>query len=333
MPVVTCELCPHACRLEHGQAGKCRVRVNLDGRLLATTFGYPVSLHVDPMEKKPLFHFLPGEPVFSLATVGCNLSCVHCQNWEISQANPEDAEAYEMPPLQVASLAQKKGCRAVAYTYTEPIVYYEYAYDCSVACRERGIRNVLVSAGFVNPKPWRKLCKVVDGAILDLKSMSEQHYREICGGSLGPVLDAMRIAKEEGLWVEILVLLVPTLNDSDANVDEAVAFVRDELGADTPLHFTAFHPEYRLQNLPRTPQETLDRARKRALDAGLHYVYVGNVSRVTEGESTFCPGCGTLLIEREGYEIMRNLLSGARALDAHARACPSCGTAIAGVWA
>ncbi|NOY25945.1 MAG: AmmeMemoRadiSam system radical SAM enzyme [Oligoflexia bacterium] len=321
---VECDLCPHLCRIEPGQAGECRVRVNVNGKLLAVTWGYPVALHVDPVEKKPLFHFLPGAPVFSLATVGCNLHCQGCQNWEISQSSPEDVPAYELPPKQVAATAAREGCPAVAYTYAEPLVFYEYTLDCARACRERGIRNILVSAGYINPAPMKELAKVLDAAILDVKAMSDEIYRRHAGGTLEPVLDTLRIAHDAGVWVEVLNLLVPTLNDDDALVDKLIAFVHDELGADTPLHFTAFHPDYKLRNLPRTPTSTLLNARRRALDAGLHHVYVGNVSG-GDGESTWCPHCGELLIERAGYRILADHLSGTGR-------CPRCQQAIAGVW-
>ncbi len=322
---VVCELCPRLCRIEPGQAGDCRVRVNLDGDLVAVTYGYPVAVHVDPMEKKPLFHFLPGAPIFSVATTGCNLHCQHCQNWEISQANPDEVTAYDLPPERVAALAEARGCRAVAYTYTEPLVFYEYTYDTSVACRERGIRNVLVSAGYINPEPFRRLCGVIDAAILDVKAMSDEIYRRTCHGTLEPVLNTLRIAREEGVWVEVLNLLIPTVNDDDTLVDDLVAFVRDELGPGVPLHFTAFHPDYKLRNLPRTPQATLERARARALDAGLQHAYVGNVMG-SAGEHTSCPACDEVLIRRVGYRIEEDLLSGT---DGD---CPSCDEPIEGVW-
>ncbi len=325
---VQCRLCPKECRIAPGQSGDCRVRVNLDGRLVATTYGHPVAVHIDPMEKKPLFHFLPGHPIFSLATVGCNLHCTHCQNWEISQAFPDEVEAYDLPPEQVAQLALREGCEAVAYTYTEPLVYYEYTYDTSAACREVGLRNVLVTAGYIQAQPFRRLCKVTDAAIIDLKAMSDAHYQEICSGTLAPVLDTLRIAVEEGVWVEVLNLLVPTVNDSDHLIDALIRFVRDELGVDVPLHFTAFHPDYQLRNLPRTPQATLVRARQRALDAGLRYVFVGNV-RGEEAECTWCPTCGALVVERVGFRVLENRVE--VAADG-AGSCPDCGGAIAGVW-
>ena len=321
--LVQCDLCPRRCRVGPGQAGDCRIRVNVDGRLTAVTWGRPVAVHVDPMEKKPLFHFLPGQPIFSIATVGCNLHCNHCQNWEISQANPDEVEAYELPPERVAELARREGCAAVAYTYTEPLVSYEYTYDTSVACRAAGLRNVLVTAGYINPEPFRRLCGVVDAAIIDLKAFDHSHYRDYCAGTLEPVLTTLKIAKEEGIWVEVLNLVIPTVNDHDPMIDDLVAFVRDELGADVPLHFTAFHPDHQLRNLPRTPQATLLRARGRAMDAGLRYVYVGNVVG-HEAESTWCHSCGGLLLERTRYTIHEDRIRGG--------ACPQCEVEIPGVW-
>ncbi|MBN1336348.1 MAG: AmmeMemoRadiSam system radical SAM enzyme [Deltaproteobacteria bacterium] len=323
---VTCLLCPRRCRIPPGAAGDCRVRVNLDGRLLAVTYGRPVAVHVDPMEKKPLFHFLPGAEIFSLATVGCNLHCIHCQNWEISQADPGEHDVYDLPPDRVAAVAAHEGCRAVAWTYTEPIVFYEYTYDGSVACRERGLKTVLVSAGYANPRPWRRLCGVIDAAILDLKAFSDAHYREVCGGTLAPVLEAIRIAHEEGVWIEVLNLLVPTRNDDPALVDALVDWMLTTLGPDVPLHFTAFHPDYRLKNLPPTPTRTLLAARKRALGAGLHHVYVGNVPG-GEAECTWCPACHARLVHRVGYRVLENRLA------ATGGRCPECGAQVAGVWA
>lgn len=305
-------------------SGDCRVRVNLDGRLVAVTYGHPVALHVDPMEKKPLFHFLPGRPIFSLATAGCNLHCTHCQNWQISQASPDSVDAYDLPPERVVDLAVREGCEAIAFTYTEPVVSYEYTLDTARVARARGLRTVLVTAAYVSPEPWRRLCAVTDAAIIDIKAMSDAHYRDVCEGTLAPVLDALRAAVAAGVWVEVLNLLIPTLNDHASLVDELIAFVRDELGPSVPLHFTGFHPEHQLRNLPRTPVETLLSARRRALDAGLEYVYVGN-RRGGDAESTWCAGCGALLVERVGYRV-----GAVRVTDG---ACPECGREVPGVWA
>ncbi|MBN2797538.1 MAG: AmmeMemoRadiSam system radical SAM enzyme [Deltaproteobacteria bacterium] len=326
---VQCQLCPKRCVIPPGMAGDCRVRMNLDGKLTAVTYGHPVAVHVDPMEKKPLFHFLPGSPVFSVATTGCNLHCTHCQNWEISQAAPHEVPAYDLPPDEVVRLAQAKGCEAIAYTYTEPIVFYEYTYDTSAAARAAGLRNVLVTAGYINPGPFRRLCKVTDAAIIDLKAMSDAHYRQTCGATLAPVLDTLRIAVEEGVWVEVLNLIIPTLNDDPRLIEALVRFVREELGPQVPLHFTGFHPDYQLRNLPPTPTETLLRARQVGLEAGLEQVFVGN-RRGGAAESSWCPGCGALLIERVGFRVLQRRL---RVGEDGAGSCPDCGRAIAGVWA
>ncbi len=322
---VQCELCPKACVIEPGQTGECRVRMNLDGKLIALTYGFPCSIHRDPVEKKPLFHFLPGSGILSLATVGCNLRCKNCQNWEISQANPESggASAYAFPPEQVALIARKHDCLSVAYTYTDPVVYYEYALDTAIRVREAGLRNVLVTAGYSNPAPWQELCKHVDAANIDLKAFSDKFYREICSGTLKPVLRSLELAKQAGVMVEVTNLLIPTLNDSDAMIRDLCKWVAGTLGKETPVHFSRFFPHYRMRNLPPTPPATLDRAKKLARAEGLHYVYIGNMLR-PDGENTFCPKCGALLIERRRYTIRQNKLQDGT--------CPACGAEAYGVW-
>ncbi len=302
MSFVTCQLCPKQCRIAPGQSGECRIRINLDGRLRAVTYGRPCSLHVDPIEKKPLFHFLPGSAIFSIATVGCNLHCTNCQNWEISQANPEEEPAYLCPPEQVIALAGEEGCRSVAFTYTDPVVFYEFALETSLQARAAGLRNVLVTAGYVNEDPWRRLCRVTDAANIDLKFFSDRLYREVCGATLKPVQDALVIAKEEGVWVEVTNLVIPTLNDDERSIRCLARFVHDHLGPETPLHFSRFFPRYRLKNLPPTSPKRLLRAREIAREVGLHYVYVGNVPG-SGGETTRCPGCGAELIPRVGYRL------------------------------
>ena len=321
---VRCRLCPKYCVVEPGQSGDCRVRINLDGELLAVVYGHPVAIHLDPIEKKPLNHFLPGSGILSLATVGCNLHCVNCQNWEISQANPEDVEAAWYPPAAMAALAVEEQVPSIAYTYTEPLVYYEYTLDTAIRAREAGLRNVLVTAGYGNPEPLRQLFAVVDAANIDLKAMSNDFYREYCGGELRPVLRALELAKECGVWVEVTNLVIPTLNDDPEMIQELAVWVRSHLGAETPVHFSAFTPRHELTNLPRTPATTLEQARRIALGEGLHHVYVGNVIG-SQSSHTFCPNDDTLLIERVGYQIRSNQL------DAEGR-CPVCNEAIAGVW-
>ena len=257
--IVQCELCPKACLIEPGQSGECRVRVNLGGKLVAVTYGYPCARHVDPVEKKPLFHFLPGTGILSIATAGCNLHCKNCQNWNISQMNPEDIPAESFPPAAVAETAQRLGCRSVAYTYSEPIIFYEYTLDSCIEARERGLKNVLVTAGYINEAPLRKLCRYVDAANIDLKALSDAFYRDICGGTLAPVLNTLVTAKSLGVLVEVTNLLIPTLNDSDGEIRELARWVATNLGKETPLHFSRFHPSYRMENLPPTPAGTSSR--------------------------------------------------------------------------
>lgn len=320
---VQCDICPRFCRIAPGQSGECRIRVNVGGELQAVTYGRPCSVHVDPIEKKPFFHFLPGTPVFSLATVGCNLHCQNCQNWEISQCNPEDLPAYELPPERVPGEAKKRGCPSVAYTYTEPLVYYEYTLDSSAACRQTGIRNAIVTAGYINPDPLRKLCRVLDAATLDIKALSDNFYREVCGATLAPVLRTVEILKEEGVYVELSNLVVPTLNDTDAMLRDLCRWVVAHAGPETPFHFLRFFPLYRMTHLPPTPAATLLRAREIARAEGLKHVYVGNLD-VPDGENTFCAGCDKLLIRRARHTVEQNLVQDGK--------CPACGRAVQGVW-
>ncbi|MCP4639303.1 MAG: AmmeMemoRadiSam system radical SAM enzyme, partial [bacterium] len=244
---VICDLCPKACAIAPGQSGECRVRVNLDGRLVAVTYGYPCAVHVDPVEKKPLFHFLPGTGILSIATVGCNLHCKNCQNWEISQENPENTAGSPLPPDRIPELAKQHGCRSVAYTYTDPVVFYEYTMDSCVRAREAGLRNALVTAGYINRDPMAALCEHVDAANIDLKFMSDRLYREICGGTLKPVQETLVLAKSLGVMVEVTNLVIPTLNDSDEDVQALCQWVAGNMGADTPIHFSRFHPDHRMK--------------------------------------------------------------------------------------
>jgi len=321
--IVQCNICPKKCLIKPGQSGECRVRINLDGKLLAVTYARPCSVNVDPVEKKPLFHFLPGTSILSLATVGCNLHCLNCQNWEISQENPENIEAHVLEPAQLAMLARRHGCPSVAYTYTDPVVYFEYALESSRACREAGLRNVLVTAAYINPEPQKELYAFADAANIDLKAFSDSFYREVCNATLPPVLDALVLARKMGVLVEVTNLVIPTLNDSDADLTNLCRWVKENLGAETPLHFSRFFPRYKMKNLPATPEATLNRAREIAKAEGLFHVYIGNVlSR--DGENTLCHACGALLIERRGYTILQNRLTGGR--------CPDCDAEVHGIW-
>jgi pyruvate formate lyase activating enzyme len=321
--VLQCELCPKRCMIEPGQSGECRIRVNMDGRLVAVTYGFPVSVHVDPIEKKPIFHFLPGSAALSIATVGCNLHCKFCQNWEISQQNPEEVVASEVLPEHLPHLAGRYGCRSIAYTYTDPVVYYEYTLDGCIAAREAGLKNILVTAGYISREPLKKLCALVDAANIDIKAFSEKFYRDLCGATLKPVLEACVIAKTMGVLVEITNLLVPTQNDGDMEIRALCKWMVANLGAQTPLHFSRFFPKYKMINLPPTPAETLIRARDIARSEGLQYVYVGNIM-APDGGDTFCPKCRSRLIERRGFSVLNNRLK-----DGH---CPDCGGEVYGVW-
>jgi len=293
--------------------------------LRTVVYGYPCSIHIDPVEKKPLFHFLPGSSILSIATVGCNLHCKNCQNWEISQANPEDGNvpAYNCPPERLVAEANKYQCPSLAYTYTDPIVYYEYTYDSAKLAHEAGIRNVLVTAGYINEQPWKKLLQHIDAANIDLKAITEDFYREVCSATLKPVQNALIMAKASEILVEVTNLVIPTLNDEPEQMRELARWIKMNLGADTPLHFSGFYPRYQMRNLPATSLRTLETARKIAMNEGLNYVYIGNVAS-KEGQNTYCPGCKKLLIERSGYTILQNRLRRGR--------CPDCSKEIYGVW-
>jgi len=320
---VQCELCPKMCIIAPGQSGDCRVRINIDGALRTVVYGYPCSIHIDPVEKKPMFHFLPGTGILSLATVGCNLHCKFCQNWEISQANPEDSEVIACPPQQIVELTKEKRCPSIAYTYTDPIVYYEYTYDTAKLARENGLRNVLVTAGYINPAPWKRLLQYIDGANIDLKGITEEFYREVCSATLRPVQQALIDAVTAGIIVEVTNLVVPTLNDKPEQIRELSRWVRANLGSDIPLHFSGFYPQYKMRYLPDTSLATLELARRIAIEEGMNFVYIGNVRSET-GENTYCPGCKRLLIERKGYTILQNRLKDG--------CCPDCSRQIYGIW-
>ena len=322
---VTCELCPRYCTIPEGGAGDCRVRVNIDGKLVATTYGRPSSVHIDPVEKKPLYHFHPGSAVFSIATAGCNLHCRNCQNWQLSQRGGEEMELiYRAEPADVVDAALAENCHSIAYTYSDPIIFYEYVYDTSVLAHDHGLKNIFVTAGYINEKPMRRLCQVIDATNIDLKAFDDGFYRRNCSGSLKPVLDAMVIAREEGVWLEVTNLVIPTLNDDIATVRRMAHWIRDNLGEQTPLHISRFTPHYQMRNLPPTPVESLHRVWNEARDAGLKYVYIGNIYG-HKSESTYCPNDNTRLIHRVGFSVEEyNLTSDGR--------CPVCNQKVSGVW-
>jgi pyruvate formate lyase activating enzyme len=325
MPVtVQCELCPRQCLIEPGERGECRVRINIDGTLRSVVYGHPCAVHVDPVEKKPFFHFLPASTSLSLATVGCNLHCLNCQNWEISQANPESSEAARCSPSDLVELARRHHCQSLAYTYTDPVAYYEYVYDTARIARAHGIRNQLVTAGYVRRKPWQRLLEQVDAANIDLKALSDTFYQEICSATLQPVLDTLVLTRACGVHLEVVNLVIPTLNDQPAQLRALARWVKENLGREVPLHFSGFYPQYKMRHLPPTSEATLERAREIAIEEGLDFVYVGNV-RSERGQNTYCPGCRRLLIARVGFRVKQNHLQAGR--------CPDCGQEIYGVWA
>jgi len=304
---VQCGLCPNRCILAEGQRGLCKVRENQNGQLVSLVYGQPVTIHVDPIEKKPFNHFLPGSTAYSLATGGCNLACKYCQNWDISQRFPEDLKSENLPPEKVVTEALKSGAQSIAYTYSEPMVFYEYLYDTARLAHEKGLKNVVVSSGYVNPEPLKKLLPLLDAIKIDLKGFDENFYQEIVGGHLQPVLDGLKIIKEQGTWLEIVNLLVPGKNDNPDEIKAMCQWILENLGPDVPLHFSRFHPDYKLQNVPATPEETLKNARQICLDVGLHYVYTGNIID-PEGQTTYCPTNRKAIIIRQGQTVLENHL-------------------------
>lgn len=319
---VQCDLCPTECVLEDYQIGGCRTRINKEGSLYSLVYGKPCAVAIDPIEKKPFFHFLPATTAFSIATAGCVLGCKFCQNWQISQANPEEVDHQELSPADAVRQAVFYQCRTITYTYTEPTVFYEYMYDIARIAKQYGIRNTMHSCGYINEKPLRELSKYLDAADVDLKAFTEDFYNKICGGRLKPVLNSLIVLKQEGVWLELTNLVIPTLNDDRAQIRDMCRWIVKELGPDVPLHFSRFFPYYKLKNLPPTPLETLESARKTAMDAGLRYVYIGNIR--SSAENTFCPKCAKMVIERIGYFVKQNNLA--------AGSCRFCGSKIAGVW-
>ncbi len=325
---VECALCPRYCKMRPGQRGLCFVRrAREDGEGMELTgYGRSTGFCVDPIEKKPLNHFLPGSAVLSFGTAGCNLACAFCQNWDISKSRETARLSAHATPETIARAAERLGCMSVAYTYNDPVIFMEYALDTAEACRARGVKNVAVTAGFVCEEPRKRLFAAMDAANVDLKGFTERFYAKRCAGALAPVLDTLKyLVHETGVWTEITTLLIPGENDLDEEIEALTRWVAKELKAGTPLHFTAFHPDYHMLEIPPTPPATLQRARSIAIKNGLHHVYVGNVHDPAR-QATLCPTCGARAIARDGYTIT------GYALDAEG-ACRSCGTRMAGVFA
>ncbi len=320
---VQCLTCPNQCILEPDARSRCQSHVNKDGKLYTLVYGNPCSTHVDPIEKKPLYHFLPSSGVLSIATTGCSFNCLNCQNWEISQVRPEDVSFMDMFPDAVVKTARENGCSGIAYTYSEPTTFYEYMLDTSRLARKANIKNIWVSNGYINEPPLLELCKTLDGANIDIKSFSEDIYSRLNGGRLKPVLRTLMLLKEKGVWFEITSLVVPTYSDNMEMIKRMCGWILENLGPDYPLHFSRFYPRYKLTHLPPTPVSFLEKARKAAMEMGIHYAYAGNIPQA-DSNHTYCPSCKKKIIERLGYIITENKIKDGK--------CSFCRQPIAGVW-
>jgi pyruvate formate lyase activating enzyme len=318
---VRCLICPNQCTLTEGNESICRTKMAKDGKLYTLAYGNPCSIHVDPIEKKPLFHFYPSSRSFSVAIAGCTLACLNCQNWEISQVSPRETQNYDLFPEPLVNQAASSGVRSIAYTYSEPIAFYEYMYDTAKLARKRGIKNVLVSNGYINEKPLRDLAVYIDAANINLKSFSEEIYQKLNGGHLAPILRTLKILHEMGVWLEITNLIVPSWTDKPQMIRDMCAWIVDNGLEDYPLHFSRFFPLYQLTSLPYTPLSILEEAYGIAKEAGINYVYIGNVPN-NKAENTFCPQCNKVILERKGFAILANHIKDSK--------CTFCGEKIAG---
>jgi pyruvate formate lyase activating enzyme len=320
---IKCKLCPRECTVGDKERGYCGVRENRGGTYYSMVYSRVCAAHVDPIEKKPLFHYLPGTVAFSLATAGCNVNCKFCQNWDISQSRPEEIHAQYTPPVSVAELARQYKCPTIAYTYSEPVVWAEYLMDCADAGHAAGVRSIVVSNGYMQEEALKAAYGKMDAVKIDLKSFTESYYRQVVTGQLKPVLETLVTLRKMGKWTEIVFLVLPTLNDSDAEFRSLAQWIKVNLGADVPLHFTQYHPEYLLKNLPITPVSTLERAKAIADAEGLHFVYIGNVPG-HPAQNTYCPKCRKMIVERVGFVASEMLIKNGK--------CPFCQQPIPGVW-
>jgi pyruvate formate lyase activating enzyme len=320
---IECEICPRACKIADRERGYCGNKENRKGTYYTLVYAQACAVHNDPIEKKPLFHYLPGTNALSIAAAGCNFECKFCQNWQIAQFRPEQVDSYPLTPEQIVKMTKDQGSPTIAYTYSEPVVFYEYMYDTARLGRYQGVGSVMISNGYIKEEPLVELCKYLTAVKVDLKAFTEKFYRETCSGELKPVLDTLERLRKIGIWFEIVVLIVPTLNDSEKEIREMSRWIREKLGGNVPVHFTRFHPMYKIKNLPPTPVSTLERARKIAQEAGIHYVYIGNVPG-HEGEHTYCPSCKKIIIKRTGFFILENHVKGGK--------CSFCNYPIPGVW-
>lgn len=320
---IECSLCPLGCDLKEGERAPCRVRENRDGRGYTLSYGNPALIQEDPVERKPFFHVLPGSRALSISTAGCNLWCKFCEVWDMALVHPEEVHAYDVPPEKVIELALQAGVDSISYAFGEPVVYYEYMKDVAILAKEKGLKNLMHTAGYIQPEPLKELSSLLNGVNVDLKSFDTSFYQEVVGGELDVVLESLKILKRNQVHIEITYIVIPTLNDDLGSIEKMCKWVVDVLGPGVPLHFARFYPLYKLQNLPRTPVSTLDKARDLALETGLQYVYTGRVTG-HEGESTYCPSCKETIIHRIGFVIHENNL--------HDGTCKYCGHKVPGQW-
>ena len=320
---IRCQICPNECTLGEGEVSDCHNRKVYNGKLYTIAYGNPCAIHIDPIEKKPLYHFYPGSDAFSIATAGCNLACLNCQNWTISQSSPEETENYDLMPDKVVAQALKYNCTSIAYTYSEPITFYEYVFDSGKVAHDAGIKNVLVSNGYIHKEPLINLCKVIDAANIDLKSLDDSIYLKLNAGKLEPILSSLKTLKDEGVWLEITNLVIPSWTDDLEMIKKMCGWLIENGFDDTPLHFSRFHPQYKLQRLPSTPVNTLVKAKDIAAKEGLKFVYIGNVPG-SNAIDTSCPQCNEKLVDRSGYNIAAIQISNGK--------CPHCNAEIAGRW-
>jgi pyruvate formate lyase activating enzyme len=320
---VKCLICPNECTLKDGELSDCHNRIARDGKLYTMAYGNPCAVHIDPVEKKPLLHFYPASLAFSLATAGCNFACLNCQNWEISQTSPTKTRNYDASPDKVVSQAINENCKSIAYTYSEPITFFEYMKDTATMARSKGIKNIMVSNGYINPDPLLELCKVIDAANIDLKTIDHETHLKLTAGNIKPVLETLKTFKDQGVWLEITNLIIPGWTDNFDHITKMCDWLVKEGFALYPLHFSRFHPQHKLTRLPVTPLQTLTKAKEIAVKAGMQYVYIGNVPGIG-GEDTYCHACKVLLVKRQGFDIDQNMIVNSR--------CPKCQTVIPGRW-
>ncbi len=320
---IMCRICPNECVLKEGELSKCNNRKVKNSRLYTMAFGNPCSVNVDPVEKKPLYHFLPGSRTYSIATAGCNLVCLNCQNWTISQTSPDKTRNYDLMPEKVVEECIKNDCRSIAYTYSEPTTFYEYVIETASIARKTGLKNIIKSNGYINPEPLKKLTSLIDGANIDLKAFTESAYLKLSGGKLQPVLDSLKLYKDMGVWLEITRLIVPNWTDDPDDIRNMCRWLVDNGFKNTPIHFSRFYPMHKLEQLPPTPVEILNNASRIAAEEGLKYVYTGNIPG-NEMTNTKCPSCNSTIVIRQGYRIVSNEITGGK--------CNKCGYPVDGIW-